>query len=72
MHSLHTIVYFIVTGGCLEPQTLEINISENLCIKPAGHQIIIECKPGEVPEEILSTCQENGSWIPDEMECSGE
>ena len=61
---------FTIIGGCFELQTL--NTTENSCIKLAGYQTTVKCEPGEFPEEILSTCQENGSWIPNEMGCSGE
>ena len=57
-----------ITGGCFEQQTH----SNSSCIKHAGYQTIIDCEPGEFPKEILSICQENGSWIPDEMGCSGK
>ena len=59
-------------GGCFELQTLGINSSDSWCIKPAGYQVIIECEPGEYPEEFLSTCQEDGRWIPDTTGCSGK
>lgn len=59
-----------IIGGCFEQQTQ--NSSEYSCIKPAGYQTIIECEPGEFPEEILSICLENGSWIQNSTGCSGK
>ena len=60
----------IITGGCYEPQA--DNSSEDSCIKPAGYQTVIECDHDEFPNEIISTCHKNGSWIQNTMGCSGE
>ena len=68
---MYTPYYF--AAGCTEQPQNGTN-SALLCRKPAGYKVTYDCTSdlGLKPGRVASTCQEDGTWEPDTVRCTGK